>query len=336
MSEDKQEKIAAIVVTYNRRQLLVECLDSLLNQTCPLNAIYIVDNCSVDGTCKYLVEKGVVDSPLNPIVEPLEAVKRISLPSSPDKTIEIHYIRMHENTGGAGGFCEGIKRGYEAGYDWLWLMDDDLVLSDDSLKLLVEKKNILRLSYGYSFILNSLVFSKEKADNNTLAFPMQELTKKGYPKIGVYHRYLSDIESKLGDGLYQWACPFNGTLIPRQVITEIGFPNSELYIKGDEKDYFWRALKKFKIYTVVNSKVFHPEPKNNEFTWKEYYAIRNMFIVNSHLNLTILRNAKLIFKSIVRGFRNGKGGLVLVFHAIKDGLLRNLGRKEGVNEWLNM
>src|SRR5512138_1855971 len=43
-----QEKIAAVVVTYNRRDLLGQCLDSLLGQSRPLDALYIIDNHSTD------------------------------------------------------------------------------------------------------------------------------------------------------------------------------------------------------------------------------------------------------------------------------------------------
>ena len=48
--DNNKEKIAAVVVTYNRKELLFQCLDALLKQTYPLDAIYIIDNASTDGT----------------------------------------------------------------------------------------------------------------------------------------------------------------------------------------------------------------------------------------------------------------------------------------------
>ena len=54
MSEDTT---CAVVVTYNRKELLIECLESLRKQTKPLNAIYIIDNASTDGTPNLLLEK---------------------------------------------------------------------------------------------------------------------------------------------------------------------------------------------------------------------------------------------------------------------------------------
>jgi len=113
-NQSQKEKIAAVVVTYNRKDLLKECLDALLNQTRPLDSIILIDNASTDGTPEFLKEKGYLDNP------------------------KIDYVRLPENTGGAGGFHEGVKRGYEKGYDWLWLMDDDALPEKSSLNNLLD------------------------------------------------------------------------------------------------------------------------------------------------------------------------------------------------------
>jgi GT2 family glycosyltransferase len=52
----------------------------------------------------------------------------------------------------AGGFYEGVKRGYERGYDWLWLMDDDTIATTEALNRLLEKIYIRK-----NIILGSLV-----------------------------------------------------------------------------------------------------------------------------------------------------------------------------------
>ena len=55
-----QEKIAAVVVTYNRKDLLGQCLDSLLRQSHPLDALYIIDNHSTDGTYESLLGRSLI------------------------------------------------------------------------------------------------------------------------------------------------------------------------------------------------------------------------------------------------------------------------------------
>ena len=52
--------IVAIVVTYNRKKLLKECLESLLDQTIKLDRIIVIDNNSSDNTFEYLEENGML------------------------------------------------------------------------------------------------------------------------------------------------------------------------------------------------------------------------------------------------------------------------------------
>lgn len=50
-------KIVALVVTYNRKVLLEECLNALCSQSIELNTIIIIDNNSNDGTDKLINSK---------------------------------------------------------------------------------------------------------------------------------------------------------------------------------------------------------------------------------------------------------------------------------------
>lgn len=111
-------KICSITVTYNRKELLKKNIGLLLSQTYPLDCIYIIDNCSTDGTYEYM--KDIIDT--NP---------------------QIKYIRLDENLGGSAGFYKGIKCAYEDKMDYLWGMDDDAFPEEDALERLVaEYKNI--------------------------------------------------------------------------------------------------------------------------------------------------------------------------------------------------
>lgn len=106
-------KIAAVVVTYNRKEILLRNLESLLNQTKPLTTILLIDNKSTDGTEDVLKAKGYLDHD------------------------RILYIQLPENIGGAGGFYEGIKLAVGLGYDWIWGMDDDAIPRLDALEQLL-------------------------------------------------------------------------------------------------------------------------------------------------------------------------------------------------------
>ena len=316
-----EEKIAAVVVTYNRKDLLGQCLDSLLQQSHPLDAVFIIDNHSTDGTYEDLLDRNLIAPAGRSDREPVETTRPVAMGGT------IHYVRMPENTGGAGGFHEGMKRAAAAGFDRLWLMDDDLLAAPDALETLLGKRNMLRSRKKVSFLLNSLVLARDPSNGDALAFPLQELTARGYPRR-VYHWRLSEVQDQVQDGLYRWACPFNGTLVPARAVAEVGLPNKDFFLWGDERDFLWRAAKRFELYTAVDSKVFHPPCRVAGFDWRQYYGIRNALLINRHFRWPVLRNAKLILASLVKGARHGRSGLILVLRAIRDGLTGRLGRRE--------
>ena len=222
MNDKKREKVAAVIVSYNRKEPLSECLDAVLRQAYPVEAVYIIDNASTDGTPEYLMERGFIDKVLSPEGAPEEEVKTLPLPPFPDKTVEIHYVRMHENTGGAGGFHEGIRRCYESGVDWVWLMDDDGIPAEDQLSELLGKSIEKKLLFSGPLII-------DKARTNSLSFWPPFLRK--------VENSLENVVPCAEDGIvYGWVTPFNGTLISRKVIEKIGNVKKEMFIWGDERE----------------------------------------------------------------------------------------------------
>ena len=115
-------KTAAVVVTYNRKQLLKACLDALLEQSRSPDRIYIIDNASTDGTSDFLKADGYLENS------------------------RIIYLRQLQNTGGAGGFHAGMQQALTDNMDWLWLMDDDACPRKNALESLLqchpEKENV--------------------------------------------------------------------------------------------------------------------------------------------------------------------------------------------------
>lgn len=102
----------ALVVTYNRKQLLQRCLEALWHQTRRPDRIIVVDNASSDGTPDMLRSAGWLTRPgFEILVQPC-------------------------NVGGAGGFAAGMAHAVQSGGDWLWLMDDDAVPHPQALQKL--------------------------------------------------------------------------------------------------------------------------------------------------------------------------------------------------------
>lgn len=99
-------KIIAVVVTYNRLELLQKGIGMLRMQP-DLSSIIVVNNGSTDNTRQWL-------------------------DSQTDLTV-IH----QDNVGGSGGFHTGIRHAYDEGADWIWCMDDDVFPRPDCLAQLL-------------------------------------------------------------------------------------------------------------------------------------------------------------------------------------------------------
>jgi rhamnopyranosyl-N-acetylglucosaminyl-diphospho-decaprenol beta-1,3/1,4-galactofuranosyltransferase len=104
--------VTAVVVTYNRKELLRECLAALAAQERPVDRVLVIDNASTDGTAEQVRAE-------NP---------------------DVDLVTLSENGGGAGGFHEGMKRAHADGADWIWLMDDDTLPEPGALKALLDAR----------------------------------------------------------------------------------------------------------------------------------------------------------------------------------------------------
>jgi GT2 family glycosyltransferase len=115
-------KIAAVIVTYNRKDELKKTVEYLTSQGLPIEII-VIDNNSKDAT--------------------QEVVKTLSLNAN------IHYLLQSENLGSAGGFAAGMAYGLKNGFDYVWLFNDDSRPHPSALStLLTAIKNLSDANLG--------------------------------------------------------------------------------------------------------------------------------------------------------------------------------------------
>src|SRR5262249_40254491 len=112
-------RIVAVVVTFNRLALLQRLLERL-DGVVGLDEVLVVRNASTDGTSAWLAS-------LEPGAEGADghAERRVLART------------LTTNTGGAGGFSEGLTWAVERGAHLAWLMDDDGVPAPDCLDRLL-------------------------------------------------------------------------------------------------------------------------------------------------------------------------------------------------------
>lgn len=216
-------KICAVVVTFNRKELLLHCLNAIKRQIYKPHTVLIVDNASSDGTQSLVEACGYYNS----LVE----------------GIQFKYILLPNNQGGAGGFYNGMKAAYDSAekFEGVWVMDDDGMPDSSQLEKLLEYFP----QYDY---LAPLVLSKD--DKEKLAF-----NYKGTFSV-------EQLKQENGKVVNCYACPFNGILYSRKLIETIGFPIPNLFIWGDERNYDQRAKDAgFIPHTVIEAVHVHPSDK---------------------------------------------------------------------------
>jgi len=251
------ETVAAVVVTFNRSRLLLECLHALLNQTRPIDRIILIDNASTDGTVDILRSHGYLDHPV------------------------IDFLRLPKNTGGAGGFHEGVKRAMATHVDWMWIMDDDAEPLLDAL----EKMTPAFARRGIGGVANLTLGPDGRPD----------LQHRGWLRVcGMTPRAHRPIDaSMLEKEMEITFASFVGLAVHRSAVAQIGLPKRELFIKGDDLEYCIRLAKLGPIILVCDSKIRHKEGVTADFQarrrfglssarvpleklWLSYFPVRNL------------------------------------------------------------
>jgi GT2 family glycosyltransferase len=275
--------IAAVIVTYNRLEYLKKVVLGVLQQNIKISEIIIVNNGSTDETSEWLAEQHGIT-----VIE-------------------------QDNVGGAGGFYTGMKYAYEKGYEWIWIMDDDVLPEKDCLQNLLD-------GFDENTIRNTLRFSLSGSPyvNDTISYNFNNPFKSMWKEI------VSD--SYFNNDHYECDGPtFEGALFNRKVINKIGFPRKELFIFADDTEYFVRAKRAgFRIIVRTKAKMtrlIDPTETAASFTWKHYYMIRNTMVLDmiyGNLPVRLLRPLAYLAKWLIRSKK--VEDIKVVLKAYKDSL----------------
>jgi GT2 family glycosyltransferase len=199
----------------------MECLAAVLNQTRKVDKIILINNASTDGTVEALEENGYL------------ANETISL------------INMESNTGGSGGFYEGMRQSLDVDCDWVWIMDDDTIPDANSLEELLAAKD--KVDPQASFYA-STVFGPEGEPMN-VPHVSEQKAPNGYMD---WYRHLGESCVEISEAT------FVSLLINRKAIEKCGLPCKDYFLWGDDYEYTMRIVRHFgKAYFVGKSRVCH-------------------------------------------------------------------------------
>lgn len=261
-------RVVAVVVTYNRKRLLLACLDALVRQRAPLAAVVVVDNASTDGTA--------------------EALRRSAVAGA----VPMRLLRLSRNGGGAEGFHYGVAAALEQRSDWLWLMDDDCEPDEDTLERLL---SAAAADHHATSLLAPTVVSPERR-----VLPLNRGRVRARwglaPLTALSEEEHTGAEREIG------FCTFVGPLIRSDAARRAGLPMREMFIRNDDVEYSLRLAGLGPMWLVPSSTIVHHDPtpfvgadswraRLREYTsrppladeWKNLYALRNLlFLARRH------------------------------------------------------
>ena len=225
--------MVAVVVAYNRRELLLECLAALDSQSRPLDAIVVVDNASTDGT----------GDALRSLSEHRSLSEAQPRRSGETKGPSLDILTLTENTGGAGGFAAGIRRALEAHEpDLVWLMDDDTIPTPTALQQLVQVK----LAEPRLVLLGSRAVWTDGRDH-----PMNTPKRR----LGVSRSTI--LHAAAHAAIPVRSSSFVSMLVDADAIRRHGLPIADYFIWNDDFEYSTRLLKRGEGWYVPGSVVVH-------------------------------------------------------------------------------
>ncbi|MEJ2862407.1 glycosyltransferase [Actinomycetospora flava] len=293
--DSRDFRVTAVIVTFNRRELLLQTLSAVRQQTRPIDKVILVDNGSTDGT------RGAEE------LEEFLSDRRFS------------YLRLDRNTGGAGGFKAGIEAALTDQADWIWMMDDDVAPEPDVLELLL----------GYacqSELVHPRRISADGSDADEEHY--LDVLTGSRTRIG----NLSFRNGK--DVVYSNVACFEGALVSRRIVETIGPPDANYFIVDDDTLFGLKASVHTNVAYTANARMRRLLPPGRPAPWKAYYQVRNRFylfrdacryldITPTTPQVTLFYLAQVI--ELLRSVRQGFSYLRPSVRGFRDGIVQMRG-----------
>ncbi|MFS0893303.1 glycosyltransferase [Microbacterium sp. 179-I 3D3 NHS] len=255
-----------VIVTFNRSHLLSGLLTSISAMDPKPGRVVIIDNASADDTT------AVVESFRDSI------------------GTEIVYRRLETNTGGSGGFSEGMRTAYELGSEWIWMMDDDVEVLPDGLAKMGRWAPRFKSIQGRRVDYDGSEFYWQYRIAERMGIPIP-FAPSGFDESGY---------KEMNSGC------FEGMFIHRSIVTQIGLPDPRFFIYWDDQMYGWLASRRTTAVIV------------DEFVLRRTREIRQWDMGIRHMNAS--SNAYRYYIMRNRGFIKQYYRVHGVYHPVLFGL----------------
>ena len=212
-------KVYIVIVTYNPKKWIDQCFSSLRKSTIPLKTI-VIDNGSIDGSQLIIQEKYP----------------------------EVEFIDAQQNLGFGKGNNIGIRKAYDAGADFVFLLNQDAWIESNTIEKLIEVAN-QNPDYG---IISPMHLN---GNGSSLDYNFSYYIATGLSKALFSDMYLNTYENKIYSQKFVNAAAW---LMTRKCIENVGGFSPSFFHYSEDDNYCQRVLYHgFKIGVVPMVKIYH-------------------------------------------------------------------------------
>lgn len=234
-----------VILNWNKNDVTLSCIKSVFNSSYLHYKILVIDNAPV---------------------EKLESKLTISYPS-------VDYIYSPQNLGFTGGVNLGIKYALEHGAEYVWLLNNDVIVLPDTLTKLIRcAESDTRLGLISPIIVD--------VNNPRKPFFGAFWDVEGGILLNAYDKdtYL-DWESQIPEKISLWG---TALLIKKNLIEKIGLFDDDYFAYYEDNDYSYRSSKAgFLNKTCIEARVTHETDPIEIIQQKDYRTFlmtRNYFL----------------------------------------------------------
>jgi hypothetical protein len=241
-------KLAIVIVVYNGREYVGDCLAAIRASEYQPRTVVCVDNASTDGSAEFIATHYT----------------------------DVVLVRLRDNTGFTGGVNAGVDHALATGHDAVLLINPDTVLPPTALSamvaaserhprgILAPRVSLLRRPHESGTYAGEIMWWCGRVRRTTEALP---------PGDSVDH----PISTASGCAL----------LIPRQVFDVVGLLDMAYFLYFEDADFLERALARgFEVWYVPSAEVLHRESAatgGRQSPLALYYFVRNRhYFVRKH------------------------------------------------------
>lgn len=254
MKQITDKDVAIIILNWNAYDDTFECLKSLEHLTYPYFHVFLVDNASQDNSFDKLQED-YKEGKFN---------------------VPITFIQTGANLGFAGGNNVAIKKAYNQGYQYFWMLNNDTVVDPNALTPLVEalekdKQVGIVGSKIYYYGTNRVWFAGGTINLYTGKSKHIGLNQQDNPIFNIQ----KEVDYITGCSLF----------FRKEIIELVGYMSEDYFLYYEETEWNIRVRKKgFKIVYIPRSIVYHKVSSSsgsgkNLAPYLDYYDLRNCYVM---------------------------------------------------------